>query len=141
MTDKDQAQRPSVVLVVEGNVLLRLTTASVLRQAGFEVLEAANAAEAVVVLNIVVVDALISDMNTEERIIGMLPEHEAVAATGNLHRKHGVSKATFHKSKAKSGASEAKRRRSLEDENRRLKNLFAETMLNNAMLKNIASKK
>jgi putative transposase len=39
------------------------------------------------------------------------------------------------------GASEAKRPRSLEDENRRLKKLLAETMLNNAMLKNIASKK
>ena len=37
--------------------------------------------------------------------------------------------------------SEAKRLRSLEDENRRLKKLLAETMLDNAMLKDIASKK
>ena len=37
--------------------------------------------------------------------------------------------------------SEAKRLRSLEDENRRLKKLLAETMLDNAMLKDIATKK
>jgi putative transposase len=59
-------------------------------------------------------------------------------------RKHGVSSATFYKWKAKYGGldvSEAKRLRSLEDENRRLKKLLAETMLDNAMLKDIATKK
>jgi putative transposase len=59
-------------------------------------------------------------------------------------RKHGISSATFYKWKAKYGGldvSEARRQRSLEDENRRLKKLLVETMLDVAMLKDIASKK
>ena len=59
-------------------------------------------------------------------------------------RKHGISSATFYKWKAKYGGlevSDAKRLRSLEDENRRLKKLLAEAMLDNAMLKDIATKK
>ncbi len=81
---------------------------------------------------------------TEEQIIGILREHEAGAATADVCRKHGVSSATFYKWKAKYGGlevSEASRLRSLEDENRRLKKLLAETMLDNAMLKDIATKK
>ena len=81
---------------------------------------------------------------TEEQIIGILREHEAGAATSDVCRKHGSSSATFYKWKAKYGGlevSEAKRLRSLEDENRRLHKLLAETMLDNAMLKDIASKK
>jgi len=81
---------------------------------------------------------------TEEQIIAVLREHEAGAATVDVCRKHGISGATFYKWKAKYGGldvSEAKRLRSLEDENRRLKELLAETMLDVAMLKDIASKK
>lgn len=81
---------------------------------------------------------------TEEQIIAVLREHEAGAATSDVCRKHGISGATFYKWKAKYGGldvSEAKRLRSLEDENRRLKKLLAETMLDVAMLKDIASKK
>ena len=81
---------------------------------------------------------------TEEQIIGLLREHEAGTSTGDLCRKHGISGGTFYNWKAKYGGlevSEAKRLRSLEDENRRLKKLLAETMLDNAMLKDIASKK
>ena len=81
---------------------------------------------------------------TEEQIIAILREHEAGAATTDVCRKHGISSATFYKWKAKYGGlevSEAKRLRSLEDENRRLKKLLAETMLDVAMLKDIASKK
>jgi putative transposase len=81
---------------------------------------------------------------TEEQIIGILREHEAGAATVDVCRKHGISSATFYKWKAKYGGlevSEAKRLRSLEDENRRLKKLLAEAMLDNAMLKDIATKK
>ena len=81
---------------------------------------------------------------TEEQIIGLLREHDAGAATSDVCRKHGISSATFYKWKAKYGGldvSEAKQLRSLEDENRRLKKLLAETMLDNAMLKDIASKK
>ena len=81
---------------------------------------------------------------TEEQIIGVLREHEAGSATTDVCRKHGISSATFYKWKAKYGGlevSEARRLRSLEDENRRLKKLLAETMLDVAMLKDIASKK
>jgi putative transposase len=60
---------------------------------------------------------------TEDQIIGILQEHEAGAATSDVCRKHGISSATFYKWKAKYGdldVSEARRLRSLEDENRRL---------------------
>lgn len=80
----------------------------------------------------------------EEQIIAILREHEAGAATADVCRKHGISSASFYKWKAKYGGlevSEARRLRSLEDENRRLKKLLAEAMLDNAMLKDIASKK
>ena len=81
---------------------------------------------------------------TEEQIIGILREHDAGAQTVDVCRKHGISSATFYKWKAKYGGlevSDAKRLRSLEDENRRLKKLLAEAMLDNAMLKDIATKK
>lgn len=81
---------------------------------------------------------------TEEQIIGILKEQEAGAKTGDVCRRHGISEATFYKWKAKYGGlevSEAKRLKTLEDENARLKKLLAEAMLDNAMLKDIASKK
>jgi len=59
-------------------------------------------------------------------------------------RKHGISEATFYKWKAKFGGldvSDARRLRQLEDENARLKKLLADAMLENAVLKDIASKK
>jgi putative transposase len=59
-------------------------------------------------------------------------------------RKHGISQPTFYKWKAKFGGmdvSEARRLKALEDENAKLKKLLAEAMLDNAMLKDIASKK
>ena len=59
-------------------------------------------------------------------------------------RKHEVSSATFYKWKAKFGGldvSDAKRLKALEDENTRLKKLLAETMLDNAILKDINSRK
>ena len=81
---------------------------------------------------------------TEERIIAILREHEAGSKTGDVCRKHGVSSATFYKWKAKYGGldvSDARRLRALEDENAKLKKLLAEAMLDNAMLKDINSKK
>ena len=80
---------------------------------------------------------------TEEQIIGILREQEAGTKTGDVCRKHGISSATFYKWKAKYGGldvSDAKRLKSLEDENSKLKKLLAEAMLDNAMLKDIASK-
>jgi putative transposase len=81
---------------------------------------------------------------TEEQIIGMLREQEAGAKTADICRKHGVSSATFYKWKGKYGGldvSDARRLKALEDENAKLKKLLAEAMLDNAMLKDINSKK
>jgi putative transposase len=80
---------------------------------------------------------------TEEQIIAVLREHEAGAKTADLARKHG-SEATLYNWKAKYGGmdvSEAKRLRMLEDENRKLKKLLAESMLDNAALKELLGKK
>lgn len=80
---------------------------------------------------------------TEEQIIGILREHEAGAKTADLCRKHGISNATFFKWKAKFGGmdvSDARKLKALEEENRKLKKLLAETMLDIAMLKDLNSK-
>ena len=80
---------------------------------------------------------------TEEQIIGVLREHEAGAKTADLARKHGISEATLYNWKAKYGGmevSEAKRLRRVEDENRKLKKLLAESMLDNAALKELLAK-
>jgi putative transposase len=81
---------------------------------------------------------------TEEQIIAVLREHELGAKTADVCRKHGISEATFYNWKSKFGGmdvSEAKRLKALEDENRRLKKLLAESMLDNAALKDLLSKK
>lgn len=81
---------------------------------------------------------------TEEQIIVILREQEAGQKTADVCRRHGVSEATFYKWKSKYGGmevSDAKRLKVLETENARLKKLLAETMLDNAMLKDINSKK
>ena len=81
---------------------------------------------------------------TEEQIIGVLREQEAGMKTADVCRKHGISEATFYKWKARYGGlevSDAKRLKALEDENAKLKKLLAEAMLDNAMLKDLASKK
>ena len=81
---------------------------------------------------------------SEEQIIAILKEQESGAKTVDVCRKYGISGATFYKWKAKYGGmevSDAKRLKALEDENARLKRLLAEAMLDNAMLKDIASKK
>ena len=81
---------------------------------------------------------------TEEQIIAILREQEVGAKTADVCRKHGISDATFYKWKAKFGGmdvSDARRLKTLEDENGKLKKLLAEAMLDNAMLKDIAAKK
>jgi len=78
----------------------------------------------------------------EEQIIGILKEQESGLGTADLCRKHGISSATFYKWKAKyCGVSDARKLRALEDENSRLKKLLAEVMLDNAILKDVATKK
>ena len=80
----------------------------------------------------------------EEQIIGVLKEHELGAKTADLCRKHGISEATFYNWKSKFGGmdvSEAKRLKALEAENARLKRLLADSMLDNAALKDLLAKK
>jgi putative transposase len=80
---------------------------------------------------------------TEEQIIGILREQEAGARTEEVCRRHGISNATFYKWKAKYGGlevSDARRLKALEDENRRLKRLRADSLLDNAALKDILGK-
>jgi putative transposase len=81
---------------------------------------------------------------TEEQIIGVLGEQEAGAKTADLARKYGVSTATLYNWKAKYGGldvSEARRLKALEEENRKLKKLLAESMLDTAALKELLTKK
>ena len=81
---------------------------------------------------------------SEEQIIGVLKEQEAGAKTADLCRKHGISEATFYNWKSKFGGmdvSEARRLKSLEGENAKLKRLLADAMLDNAALKDLLSKK
>jgi putative transposase len=80
---------------------------------------------------------------SEEQIIGVLREQEAGARTEEVCRRYGISTATFYKWKAKYGGlevSDAKRLKAMDDENRRLKKLLAEAMLDNAALRALLGK-
>ena len=80
---------------------------------------------------------------SEEQIIAILREQEAGARTEEVCRQHGVSGTTFYKWKARYGGlevSEARRLKALEDENRRLKKLLAEAVLDVAALKDLLAK-
>ena len=81
---------------------------------------------------------------TEEQIIAVLREHEAGAKAADLARKHGVSETTLYNWKAKYGGmdvSDAKRLKTLEDENAKLKKLLADQMLEASALRELLSKK
>ena len=80
---------------------------------------------------------------TEEQIIAILAEQERGLATAEVCRKHGISEGTFYKWKAKFGGleiSDAKKLKSLETENARLKRLLADAMLDNVVLKDLLGK-
>jgi putative transposase len=81
---------------------------------------------------------------TEEQIIGVLKEGEAGIAVKELSRKYGICDQTYYRWKAKYGGlevSEARRLRQLEDENRRLKHIVAEQVLDIQALKGVLAKK
>ena len=81
---------------------------------------------------------------SEEQIIGFLKEADAGMPVVELCRKHGFSDASYYKWKAKFGdldVSDAKRLRSLEEENNKLKRLLADALLDNAALKDVVSRK
>jgi len=80
---------------------------------------------------------------TEGQIIGILKEREAGISVKELVRKYGISDMTFYRWKSKYGGmevSEARRLRELERENRQLKQMVADLMLDNKVLKDINSK-
>ena len=80
---------------------------------------------------------------TEEQIIEMLKEHQAGMPVADLCRKHGISDATFYGWRSRYGGvevSDARRLKALEDENRRLKKLLAEAMLDVATLREALGK-
>lgn len=81
---------------------------------------------------------------TEDQIISILKEHESGVKTADVCRGHGICEATFYNWKAKFGGmdvNDAKRLKSLESENSKLKKLLAEAELDKLMLKDLFSKK
>lgn len=81
---------------------------------------------------------------TEEQIIKVLKEAESGGKVSELCRKHGISDATYYNWKAKFGGmtvSDAQRLKALESENGKLKRLLAESLLDNAALKDIVGRK
>ena len=81
---------------------------------------------------------------SEEQIIAMIKEQEGGVPTAEVCRKYGISTASFYKYKSKFGGldvSDARKLKALEDENAKLKRLLADQMLDNAMLKDVASRK
>lgn len=80
---------------------------------------------------------------SEEQIIGILKEHQAGMPVTDLCRKHGISDATLYTWRSKYGGmevSDARKLKTLEDENRRLKKLLAESMLDVATLREMMGK-
>jgi len=81
---------------------------------------------------------------SEEQIIAVLKESEAGVETPELCRRHGITRACFYRWKSKYGgmdASEAKRLRTLEEENRQLKHIVAEQAVDIRALKAVLAKK
>jgi putative transposase len=80
---------------------------------------------------------------SQEQIIGILKEHQAGIGVAELCRRHGISDATFYAWRSKYGGlevSEARRLKTLEDENARLKKLLAEAMLDVSTLREALGK-
>lgn len=80
---------------------------------------------------------------SEEQIIGILKEQQAGMPVAELCRKHGISDATLYTWRSKYGGmevSDARKLKTLEDENRRLKKLLAESMLDVATLREMMGK-
>ena len=81
---------------------------------------------------------------TENQILGALKEVESGISVAEVSRKHGVSDVTIYSWRSKYGGmtdSELKRLRHLEDENRRLKRMYADLSLDHEILKDIVAKK
>lgn len=81
---------------------------------------------------------------SETQIIRLLKEHDAGKETKDICRENGISRATFYNWKKKYGgmdASQLKKLKELEEENRRLKRMYADISLDHALLKEVLEKK
>lgn len=81
---------------------------------------------------------------TEAQIVKILKEVESGRLVKEVCREHGISDATYYNWKTKYGgmeASDVKRLKDLEEENRRLKQMYAELSLDHKILKDIIEKK
>jgi len=81
---------------------------------------------------------------TETKIVSILKKHEAGISTDELCREYGISRATFYNWKSKYGGleiKEVKRLKDLEEENAKLKKMFAEVSMENYALKDLITKK
>ncbi len=81
---------------------------------------------------------------SEQQIVKILKEAEAGVSVEELSRQYGFGKSTFYKWKAKYGGmetSDLKRLRELEEENARLKQMYAELSLDYKLLKDVVEKK
>lgn len=81
---------------------------------------------------------------TDSQILSILKQNETGSAVQDLCREHGMSNATFYKWRSKfggMGASLMKRMKKLEDENRRLKKMYAEEKLKSGIAREAIEKK
>ena len=81
---------------------------------------------------------------TETQIVNMIKEAESDMPVSEICRKHGIGQSTFYKWRSKYGgmeASDVKRLKELEEENRKLKDMFATLSLKHSMLEDIIAKK
>ena len=81
---------------------------------------------------------------SETQVVKILKESEVGVAVDELSRRHGFSKSTFYKWKAKYGGldvSQLKRLKELEEENRKLKEMYADLSLEHKFLKDVVEKK
>lgn len=80
---------------------------------------------------------------TDEQIVAILQEAERTGKTGEVIRRHGISRETFYRWRKKYGGlqvSDTKRLRALEEENRQLKRVVADQALNLQVLKDVLGK-
>ena len=81
---------------------------------------------------------------TESQIVKILKEYDGGREAKEICREHGISHATFYNWRKKYGgmdAAQLKRLKELEEENRKLKQMYADISLDNVMLKDILGKK
>ena len=81
---------------------------------------------------------------SEAQILAILRQAEGGVAVAELCREHGMSNASFYKWRAKYGGMDASmisQLKAVEDENRRLKKMFAELSMQNELLKEALGKK